>query len=371
METSAAVGQLNILAVDYTYRMPVELFGAFDKETGRRTAPKIGPYGRIKVISDIYTFSVRNDGGQAYCTRTYGLFGRDSNVSESTARRAVNAGIEIGLITRSEECKNAYRFDTGNNYTSGGHYKLEAWMTRPTAIGDNILTLSNAEQIVAAFFNSECNRAPQEYSVNDIALKLDMSVPTARKAIDKFTDKKFSLVFRLEVGKNKYRKSKYIINKKLFRTLNRAEAKKQKAIAKANEKNADKRSDTLQDNAEFKEALKRERYEREERRKEAVKKTWARALADLEFKTSVEALDSLAPRLAFAELRNMPDYPKLKKEADIYAHRKEEALKRLNIGEAEFSENFHVLCPECRDTLILANGRVCKCFARGSPPNND
>ncbi|MDE5722183.1 MAG: hypothetical protein K2I30_05545 [Clostridia bacterium] len=373
MNTTAAVEQLNTSAVDYTYRMPVELFGTFNKGTGKRTAHKIAAYGQIKVISDIYTFSVRRGGMRSFCTRTLELFKRDLNVSESTVRRALKIGAADGYITCEEGRKDAYQFDTENNYTSGGHYKLEAWMTRPIIIEDNILTLTNAEQSVAAFFNSECNRAPQEYSANDIAETLDMSVPTVQKAIDKLTDEKFRLVYRLSVGKNQYRKSKYIINRTLFRALNREEAKKQKAIEKALAKKnvGGKQSEGQtqpQTSLDFEEAVQTEYRERVNRRAEALKKTLARALTDMEFRTSEEALKQLLPRLEFARLRKMPNLSKLQQEMDDYTKRRKAALKRLKIDEAELSESFYVLCPKCRDTLIFPNGAVCNCFARGAPP---
>ena len=42
MDLAAAKSQLNITPVDYSYRMPVEFFGKFDNDTGKRLTPRIG-----------------------------------------------------------------------------------------------------------------------------------------------------------------------------------------------------------------------------------------------------------------------------------------------------------------------------------------
>lgn len=369
MNKAATAQKLNTTEVDYSYRQPVELFGTFDKITGIRTSHRVGTFGQIKILSDIYSFSVGKDGNRSICTRTLPQFVRDLNVSESTVRRGLKLGAEKGYVTGVEGRKNAYQFDTDANYTCGGHYRLEAWMTRPIPFENGLLVLTNAQQALLSYFNSECNRAPQELSASDIAEKLDISVPTAQKAIDKITDKNTRLVYRLEVGVNGHKKSKYIINRKLFRELNKAEAKKQKAIEKAlKAKTANEGQNTAQDDRS--EAIRREYCERKNMREEALRRTLARAMADFEYKTAAEALQRLAPKVAFAEVRNMPDLPKLQAEAQRLEEQRTAALKRLKIDEAELSEEFYIRCQKCRDTLHLPTGRVCDCFTRGAPPGN-
>lgn len=367
MNATATAQQLNILPVDYSYRMPVELFGTFDTTTGKRTSRRNFTFTAIKIISEIFSFSVLKDGVRSVCTRTIGLFKRDLNISESSIRRAIKAGDADGIITHPEGRKNAYQFDIENNFICGGHYRLEAWMTRPILLNGELVTLSEAEQIVAAFFNSECNRAPQECSARDIADKLDMSLPAAQQAIAKLIA--FKLVFRPQKGVNGYKKSIYIINRKQFRELNRAEAKKQKAIEKAKEAEAGKQSESEQTAAKRRNAtIKHELLERENYRAESASAALARAMADEEFRTSDAELKKLAPKLALSQLRNLPDLAKLQRTAGELEECRSAALKRLKISEAEFSKDFYIRCDKCRDKLLLADGSVCTCFARGAPP---
>lgn len=325
MNATAAVEQLNIAPVNYSYRMPVELFGTFDKVTGKRLTRRICPIGQLKVLSNIYTFDIKKDGTHGICTRTLELFKRDLNASESTIRCALKFGAE-GYIKQVEGRKNAYQFDTDNNYLCGGHYKLEAWMTRPVPFGNEVIKLTNVEQAVASLFNSECNRSPQEFSANDIAEKLDIRLPSAQKAIDKLTDEKFRFVYRKRKGVNGYKKSMYIINRKLFRTLKKAEAKKQKAIDKERAKKEaaeQKESEKLTPNpASFKEAIESEFYERWNRREESVRRMLAAAMEDMEFRTASEELDRLARKLAYAMARKLPESERLQvKEQELTARR--------------------------------------------------
>ncbi len=367
METTAAVQQLNILPVDFSYRMPVELFGTFDKETGKRTSRRKCTFTAIKVISDIFSFSVRKDGSKSDCTRSIEQFKRDLNISESSVRRALKTE---GYFTRTEGRKNSYQFDTENNYVCGGHYKLEAWMTRPVLLEGGLLILTDAEQAVVAFFNSECNRKPQELSTREIAERLDMSVPPVQAAINKLTDKKYMLVYCTQKGVNGHKKSKYIINRKLFQQLNNAEKKAQKAIEKAKKKNADGKpsDDKPQKSTYTKATIDREFYERKNRREDAVRATVARAMADEEFKTASETLKRLAPQIAFATIKNAPNLAELQAKERELIERKKTALKRLKIDEAELSEEFYISCLKCRDKLFTASGELCSCFSRGAPP---
>ncbi len=367
METTAAVQQFNILPVDFSYRMPVELFGTFNKETGKRTSRRKCTFTAIKVISDIFSFSVKKDGSKSDCTRSIEQFKRDLNISESSVRRALK---EEGYFTRTEGRKNSYQFNTENNFVCGGHYKLEAWMTRPVLLEDGLLILTDAEQIVAAFFNSECNRKPQELSAREIAERLDMSVPPVQTAINKLTDKKYELVYCIQKGVNGHKKSKYIINRRLFRQLNKAEEKAQKAIEKAKKKTADGKpsDDKPQQPVYTKAAIDREYYERKNRREDAARATLARAMADEEFKTATETLQHLAPKLAFATVKNTPYLAELQAQERECQERKKAALKRLQIDEAELSEEFYISCLKCRDKLFTASGELCSCFSRGAPP---
>ncbi len=370
MNSTAAVEQLNITPVDFSYRMPVELFGTFDKETGKRLTNRICPVGQIKVLSDIYTFDVKKDGTHGICTRTISQFKRDLNMSESTIRRALKFS-DGDYITCPDERKGAYRFDTDKYHLCGGHYRLEAWMTRPVPFECGILSLTNSEQAVAAFFNSECNRSPQEFSANDIAEKLDISLPKVQKAIDKLINKKIQLVYRTFKGVNGYKKSKYIINRKLFRKLNKAEAKAQKAKEKeqAKKQEAGKRnnSDEPSNSTSLNEAVEHEFYDRKNKREESAQRTLARAMADTGFSMATEELQRLAPKLAYAAVRNLPELSKLLFKEQELKDRRNSVLERLKISEAELSEEFYVLCPKCRDKLFLPNGGLCTCFVRGSP----
>lgn len=367
METTAAVQQLNILPVDYSYRMPVELFGTFDKETGKRTSNRKCTFTAIKVLSDIFSFSVKKDGTKSDCTRSIEQFKRDLNISESSVRRALKME---GYFTCAEGRKNSYQFDTENNYVCGGHYKLEAWMTRPVLLAGGVLILSDAEQMVAALFNSECNRKPQEFSTREIAERLDMSVPPVQAAINKLTDEKYKLVYCIQKGANGHKKSKYIINRKLFRQLNKAEEKAQKAIEKAKKKTAEWKpsDDKPQQPTYTKEAIDREYYERKSRREDAARAMLARAMADAEFKAATETLQSLAPKLAFATVKNAPYLAELQAQERECQERKKAALKRLKIDEANLSEEFYISCLKCRDKLFTVSGELCGCFSRGAPP---
>lgn len=364
METAAALQKINIAPVDYSYRMPVEFFGKFDKTTGKRLTPKIGTCGQLKWLSDVFSFSVFKDGKRGVCTRTTEQFKRDINVSESTVYRARNAYVGGYVIS---EAKGKYQFDTDNNTLSGGHYKLEAWMTRPIPHNGGVVEFTGATQLVAAYFNSECNRKPQELSVRDIAYKLDISEPSVQQALNVLTahQKKNPFVYCVEKGVNGHRKSRYIINRKLFRELGKAEAKRQKAKEKNRAKATE---DSTKPDTAFSDAVERELNERRQYRIDGAARALSRALADEEFRTSDEALKRLAPKLAYAEIRKSQDLPTLRrKEKELTAHRRT-ALKRLGIAEAELSEEFYYKCTKCRDKLFLANGKRCGCFAPGAPP---
>ncbi len=366
MNVAATDLQFNTAPVDYSYRAPVEFFGTFDKTTGKRNKGKLGTFAQLKVLIDIFTFSVFKDGKTGVCTRSYDLFKRDVNVSESTARRALESFKEL----IKSEAKGKYQFNTENLQLSGGHYRLEAWMTRPIIHNDSVITFSTAEQMVVGYFNSECNRAPVELSAQDIANVLDMSVPIVQKAINKLTagQKDNPFVYCVQKGVNGYKKSKYIINRTLFRELNKAEKRRQKAIEQ--EQKTEVKKEPKHRSEGLREALDREYYERKHKREEAAQRTLTRAMADESFRTSDEALKRLAPRFAFAKLKNRPDYEKLKLEYIEITERRHTALKRLCIDEAELSEEFYIQCLKCRDKLFLSGGKICNCFNSGSPPGN-
>lgn len=368
MNIAATELQFNTAPVDYTYRAAVELFGAFDKTTGKRIRNKLGTFAQLKVLADIFTFSVLKNGGTGICTRSdFSLFTRDVNVSESTARRALES---FGELIKSE-AKGKYQFDTEKISLSDGHYRLEAWMTRPIPHNGKVITFSSVEQWVTAYFNSECNRAPMELSAQDIANALDMSVPAVQRAINKLTDgqKDNPFVYCVQKGVNGYKKSKYIINKKLFRELNKAEKRRQKAIEKAQKSETNK--EPKQTAEGVKEAVDREYYERKHNREEAARRTLARAMTDEEFRTSDEELRRLAPRYAFAKARNTADLVKLEGKCAVLTERRRVALKRLEIDETELSEEFYIKCTRCRDKLFLPNGKLCTCFSSGSPPDGE
>ena len=367
MDLAAAKSQLNITPVDYSYRMPVEFFGKFDNDTGKRLTPRIGTMAQLKCLSDIFSFSVFKDGGRGICTRNYEQFKRDVNVSESTVRRALK-NFKDKYIT--SERKGGYQFDIENNPLSGGHYKLEAWMTRPISHNGKIVEFSNDTQIVAAFFNSECNRAPLELSTREIAYRLDMSVPAVQKAINILTAdyKNNPFVYRTEKGLNGHKKSKYVINRKLFRELNKSEEKRLKAIAKEQAKRGGAKGGQNKPATGLTKAIEREIAARNQYRIERATSVYARALTDEEFRASDAKLKSLAPKLAYAEHKNLPVLPDLQHEEHGLTERRKTALKRLGIDEREFSEEFHCKCIKCRDKLFLADGKICDCFPRGAPP---
>ncbi len=360
METVAVAPQLNTSHVDYTYRMPVEFFGKFDNETGKRLTSRIGTAGLIKWLADTFTFSVFKDGKTGICTRTNEQFTRDLNVSESTVYRARNKF--VGKYVKNEK-KGKYQFDIENNPLSGGYYALEAWMTRPILHNGKTIEFTNVTQLVAAYFNSECNRKPQELSTRELAYKLDISELSAQRAINVLTAdyKNNPFVYRTEKGVNGHKRSVYVINRALFRKLNKAEEKRLKAQIKAREKSK------AEPDAETNKAVESELNERRQYRIERAESVYARALADEEFRVSGEALKRLAPKLAFAELKHLPGLTKLQQEECELTGRRKAALKRLEIDEAEFSEEFHCKCIKCHDKLFLANGKPCGCFSRGAP----
>ena len=106
METAAVMQQLNSNAVDYSYRAPLTLFGEFDKDSRKRRTRRVGSFTTIKVLADIFSFSVFSDGKRSVCTRTIELFKRDLGVSESSVRRALKS--EAAQKWVKSESKNEY-----------------------------------------------------------------------------------------------------------------------------------------------------------------------------------------------------------------------------------------------------------------------
>lgn len=363
METAAVMQQLNSNAVDYSYRAPLALFGEFDENSGKRRTRRVGAFTTIKVLADIFSFSVFSDGRRSVCTRTIELFKRDLGMSESSVRRALKS--EAAQKWVKSNSKNAYEFKA-EGLMNGAHYKYEAWMTRPIVIKGNMLVLTHAEQAVLAYFNSEARRQPLEVSSQDIVNQLDMSLPIVQGAINKVCAKEFDLVHRLYIGKNGKSKSKYIINRALFRELGRAEKKKLKALQK-HESGTDDASKP-DDKRDIKSAVESELYARKRYREESAERVYARALEDKEFKLTDEELKKLAPKLAFAEVRGSVGYVELLEHQRELNARRMSALKRLNISEAELSEGFYIQCNKCSDKLFLSSGKMCGCFSPGAPP---
>jgi predicted transcriptional regulator len=319
-----------------------------------------GCRSKILLLSTIFTFSDPKE--SKTCNFSYSRFEKKLDLSHGTVAREIKSLKESGEITQDKSRRAGAAYSDAKRTKEKGFVKIEFYLyhTQFNVRGEREARyLTKAEIDVLCLIKTHCANERGEGvflgSARGIAGTLNLSKTTVQKAIT--TLLRAGLVYRPaeDRGVNGHQRSVYTVNEKLLRrsekNYNKSSAPAQpsrKALSEE-EKAANARAD-------------RERYYSELRN---------RALSRVAFFTDQLNIDdtyrrinaawkATAPKIARAEVFNLPELEELRKEKRRLGAQRARRMAELMISESDLIPQWH--CRMCSDTGFLPNGKQCDCY---------
>ncbi|MDE6441908.1 MAG: hypothetical protein K2L12_04030 [Clostridia bacterium] len=326
---------------------PQSLFG-----NGKRRFP----FGAIFVGGLIHSYSgeLLENGELSDFTRTKAAISKRIGRSYSTVWRAIKFLVDNDKVKLVESKQNTYIFEYENSFIRID----ERLLTDEFNIYDEETKkvkerrkLSDVEILVGGLIITRCDNSKHtvktyEASNKDIADELGISESSVDPAIRVLKAAKIIVRKTEDVGVNRYKKSKYSINRKYRRIIKEQQKDEQESQPGKSEKQPEvKNYKTFR---ELREAQETERlaqivardnkyYESKHAAEDTAERNYAKAMTDAQFRAAENELKSLDIEVAKAEVLNGAIPEELKARHIELIKQRRAALKRLGLSEKDLT----------------------------------
>ncbi len=293
------------------------------------------------------------------CVMGYKSIGRKTGTSRSTIARAIKKLKEAGRITCERmKTHSIYQFIPSDDVDLSTYMRVECWLYHKkfNIHGVERYLTEATVDVYSLIYTHASNKKnlSGEFigSVTTISKILQMSRTTASKSINILLSAE--LIYR-EKSHQGRKLSKFTVNRKFVREIERQQRKMQKALSTSPEQqriaNINERTD-----------VERWYASRRAQAEAVVDRNEKRAFENPEYKAVSIELSTANREAAKADafgLGTLPDLLKYVKELEV---KRLNVLKGMGMTEQDFIPQYH--CKKCSDTGFLSNGKACDCYKR-------
>ncbi len=321
-------------------------------------AQKLTPSARV-LKGEVYTFTKKEEDEKRICKTNVKQLAEKFGFSAPTICKGLKTLQEESSIEKVERDKDGTGYIyTGEEKLGKGYDVIPIFLFHTSSIVDgaerelSVTAIRLLSHMMTDVENVK-NGGVSSGSARQYARILNVSEKAIKNAT--YILLKAGLIFRPieDRGVNSHKMSRYHVNRDLF------------LYKKRHQKKARAKTSRLSDDVQAANArAERERFysQRREEMQRRREKYLAIANADAEYKATTVELNGMPFKIAKAEIHNLPELNELRSREKALQARRVAALHRLNITIDDIEGSY--ICPKCRDSGYLPDGRGCDCYQR-------